>query len=45
MKQLEAAKGLPLDLPFEHVYGTPDDGIAAQRAEFLASLQAEVRHG
>jgi pyruvate dehydrogenase E1 component alpha subunit len=45
VKQLEATKGLPLDLPFEHVYGTPHDSVAEQRAEFLAALRGEVRHG
>jgi len=45
VRQLEAAKGFAPDLPFEHVYGTPHEGIAEQRAELLESLRGEAGHG
>lgn len=45
VKLLEGAKGFAPDLPFEYLYATPHETIAEQRAEFLASLRAEVRHG
>ena len=45
VRQLEAAKGFAQDLPFEHVFGTPHETIAEQRAEFLAALRGEAGHG
>jgi pyruvate dehydrogenase E1 component alpha subunit len=45
VKRLEAATGMPLDRPFEHVFGTPPETIRKQREEFLAGLGREAPRG
>ncbi len=42
--ELEHSHDLPLDAPFEHLFGTRHEEIEAQQAEFNRSLKLEERH-
>lgn len=44
VKRFEERTDFKVDAPFDHVWGTPDPNIEAQRAAFLRSLESEGSH-